>query len=136
MPKKFNNKPLATKTPILVPKSPKKRRVSFTPLCYGMIGLLVENPNAVFALTQQRIAERMEKNGWLERRIIELPQTAGAYTYVAKFLNFVPTEEGLAKWQELNNLVGAANLDDVKKATRGEKVKQQLKKKLKSDQQP
>ncbi len=109
----------------------KTKRKSFTPLCYGVIAVLVENPESVFALTQQRVAERMVEYGWLTQRKITRRETAGGYTYDAEFLNFVPTEEGLRLFGDLNKLVKEVNPDDVKKAIQGERYKQHLKRKLK-----
>jgi len=106
------------------------RGPSFTPLCYGIIGVLVERPDAVFSLTEQRVCERMEKHGWLTRRLIELPQQAGTFTYTSQFVNFVPTENGLKLWSELNKIVGRISQEELRKAMSGERHKTFLLKKL------
>lgn len=108
-----------------------KRRASFTVVCYSFIGVLVENPQAVFALTEQRIAERMTANGWLTKREIKVPRSAGAYNYEASVINFVPTTEGLEKYNELRKLIDlSADLANIEKAARGEARKEKLKQKL------
>lgn len=108
-----------------------KRRASFTDVCYSFIGVLVENPEAVFALSEQRIAERMTANGWLTKREIKVPRTAGLYQYEATVVNFVPTSEALERYNKLRKLVDlSADLADIKKAMNGESRKQSLKQKL------
>src|SRR4051812_1879661 len=100
------------------------RTRSFTYKCYAIIGILVDNPEAVFALTEQRICERLEKYGWLTRREIEILQKAGKYEYKVKYLNFVPTQEGLEKFNRYNSMLKAGvSLRDLKFAMRGEQAK-------------
>lgn len=114
-----------------VAKAKVKRNPSFTDVCYSFIGILVENPNAVFALTEQRVAERMTANGWLTKREIKVPRVAGKYEYEATVVNFVPTTDGLERYNELRKLVDlSADLQKIHKAVRGEDRKERLKKKL------
>ena len=103
----------------------------FTEVCYGIIGILLDDAYAVFALTEQRICERMVKNGWLTRREIDIPQRVGSYTYSAKFTNFVPTDAGMELYTDLNQYVVIKdNLAKMKKAVRAEEKKQYLQKRL------
>lgn len=108
-----------------------KRKPSFTDVCYAVIGILVENPHAEFALTERRIAERMAENGWLTREEMKVPRSAGAYQYQATIVGFIPTEAGLEKYQELRKLVDLSlDLRNIEKALQGEKRKERLKQKL------
>jgi hypothetical protein len=107
------------------------KKPRFTEVCYGIIAVLVENPQAVFALTEQRIAERMVNYGWLTQETMEIPQTAGNYQYNVKVTGFRPTPEGLTKYEELKKLiVPDVSLDQLEKAYRGEYRKEVLKRKL------
>lgn len=108
-----------------------KRSPSFTDVCYAIIGILVENPHAEFALTERRIAERMAENGWLIRKDMRVPRSAGSYHYEASIVGFVPTEIGLEKYQELRKLVDLSiDLRNLEKALHGELRKNRLKQKL------
>jgi len=108
-----------------------KKCRTFTAKCYSFISILVENPEAVFALTEQRISERMVVNGWLTKREIKVKRSAGLYNYEATVVNFVPTVDGLEKYNALHKLLAlGASLEDIKKAISGEEISKKLKKKL------
>lgn len=107
------------------------RGPSFTDVNYAFIAVLVENPDAVFKVTEQRIAERMVENGWLTMRNHEVLRSAGKFQYTAKVINFVPTAEGLRKYEELRKLFNPeVDINMVKKAIAGEGRKAHLKEKL------
>ncbi len=108
------------------------RKTSFTAVCYSFIGVLLENPQARFALTEQRIAERMVANGWLKECEIEVPKSIGVYNYTVNIKSFIPTEEGLTLYEELHSLIKpGVDLQQLEKAFDGETRKQKLKLKLK-----
>lgn len=115
-----------------------QRRKAFTDVCYAIIGILVENPHAEFALTERRIAERMAKNGWLVCKEMKVSKTAGDYCYQASIVGFIPTEAGLEKYQELRKFVDSSMslrehaklLRDLEKTLKGEERKKRLKQKL------
>ena len=94
---------LPTPTP---PKPKKKRKSNLTPVRAAIIGLLQRIPHVQLVGAEKQAAENMVKLGWLRRDVGKKSEKAGVYEYEVDVPIYVPTEEGLALYNEKAILKG------------------------------
>jgi hypothetical protein len=92
---------------IAAPKPKKKRKSNLTPGTAALIGVLLRLPNAQLVGNDKQMAERLVKLGWLRKDIGKKPEKAGVYEYEVNVPIYVPTEEGLALYNEKATLLKA-----------------------------